>query len=196
MADLICNLGLEDLNKSGKCANNSSGVKVIYYALREDVKEMPTLPNTRSKFEDFAVLSEGGTAVGGKTHSIEMLSGKRFFRFYCGKNLGELKYSIQGVAGGKSMNANLEVMHPGLRKEILGFMAATMNDELIILCKLNNGDIHVLGDLERGAELGDNAEATSGKAITDANGVTLNFTYDTPTAQIYVGDMESLMEIN
>ena len=104
MADLICNLELEDLNKSGKCANNSSGVKVIYYALREDVKEMPTLPNTRNKFEDFSVLSEGGVSVGLSLHSIKMLKGKRFFRFYCGKDLGELKYTIQGVSGGKSMS--------------------------------------------------------------------------------------------
>jgi hypothetical protein len=193
MAELICKLELEDLKKSGSCANNSKGVKVIYYALLSDVSKMPTLPNVRNKFEDFCLLSEGGIALNGVDHSIQMKSGKNFFKFYCGRDLGELKYSVQGATGGKSLNANLEVMHPGLRKEILGFMASTMNEELIILCVLNNGDVHVLGDKMRGAEFGDSAEATSGKAIGDQIGLTINFTYDTPTAQIYIGDVDGLL---
>jgi len=193
MADLICNLELEDLNKSGSCVNNSSGVKVVYYALLKDISKFPTLPNTRNKFEDFSVLSEGGVVSNTVSSSIQMKTGKNFFKFYCGKDLGELKYTVQGVAGGKSLNANLEVVHPGLRKEILGFMAATMNEELVILCKLNNGTVHMLGDKERGCEFGDSAEATSGKAVADQNGVTINFTYDTPTAQIYVGDIDGLL---
>ena len=36
-------------------------------------------------------------------------------------------------------------------------------------------------------------EASSGKAVTDNNGATLSFVYDTPTAQIYTGDMDSLI---
>ena len=51
----------------------------------------------------------------------------------------------------------------------------------------------MLGDADRGAEIGENVEATSGKAVTDNNGATFNFVYDTPTAQIYTGDMDSLI---
>ena len=65
--------------------------------------------------------------------------------------------------------------------------------ETIILARLNNGDVHMLGDADRGAEIGDNVEASSGKAVTDNNGATLSFVYDTPTAQIYTGDMDSLI---
>ena len=67
-----------------------------------------------------------------------------------------------------------------------------MNSEVIILARLNNGDIHMLGDADRGAEIGDNVEASSGKAVTDNNGAT-SFVYDTPTAQVYTGEMDSLI---
>ena len=63
-----------------------------------------------------------------------------------------------------------------------------MNSELVILARLNNGDVHLLGDKNRGVEYGDNAELSSGKAATDNNGGTLNFVYDTPTVQIYTGN--------
>ena len=194
MPEPVCNVEMQDLKKSGKCSNNSSGVKTMYYALREDVKTLPTIPKNKTSFDDFTILSEGGITAGTVEHSIEMKPGKCFFQFYTGKDLGELKYTSQGVSGAKSFNANLEVFHPGFKKEILGFMGATQNEELILLCKLNNGDTHLLGDIERGAEFGDTAEATSGKAVTDPNGATINFTYDTPTAQIYMGDMASLLQ--
>ena len=193
MSEIICSLEMQHLQKAGECSNNSSGVKTLYFALRKDVAILPTLPNTRNSFEDFALLSEGGVTAGSKAHSIEMKPNKYFFQFYTGKDLAELKYSTQGVPGGKSMSATLEVTHPGLKKHILGFVASTMNSEFILLVKLNNGDIHMLGDKERGAEFGDSVEATSGKTISDQNGVTINFTYDTPTAQIYIGDIDTLL---
>ena len=68
-----------------------------------------------------------------------------------------------------------------------------MNSEVIILARLNNGDIHMLGDADRGAEIGENVEASSGKAVTDNNGAPLSFVYDTPTAQVYTGVMDSLI---
>jgi hypothetical protein len=191
MPDLVCNLELEDLNKAGACENRASGVKTLYIALHDDVDLLPTLPNTRTHFEDFAVLSEGGD---GPNHLIKMKAGKRMFKFATTKDLGELKYTVQGTSGGKSFNANLEVVHAGMKEKILGFMASVMNRELILLAKLNNGDVHMLGDKDRGAEFGDTAEVTSGKAVSDQNGATINFTYDTPTAQIYKGDnIDSLL---
>ena len=49
----------------------------------------------------------------------------------------------------------------------------------------------MLGDADRGAEIGENVEASSGKAVTDNNGATVSFVYDTPTAQVYTGVMDS-----
>ena len=33
----------------------------------------------------------------------------------------------------------------------------------------------------------------TGKAVTDNNGATISFVYDTPTAQVYTGVMDSLI---
>ena len=68
-----------------------------------------------------------------------------------------------------------------------------MKSEIIILARLNNGDIHMLGDADRGAEIGENVEASSGKAVTDNTSATVSFVYDTPTAQVYTGVMDSLI---
>lgn len=176
--ELICSLEMEDLNMAASCANNMSGVKNVYIAFKDNISTFPKLPNTRAKFEDFAVL-EG---------TITMKNNKRFYHIYCSRDLGELKYTLQGPTGARSMKATLEIYHPGFKPKLLGLVSSTMNSELVILARLNNGDIHLLGDKNRGVEYGDNAELSSGKAVTDNNGGTLNFVFDTPTAQIYVGN--------
>ncbi|MCR4736567.1 MAG: hypothetical protein K5846_00220 [Bacteroidales bacterium] len=94
------------------------------------------------------------------------------------------------------LNANLEIFHPGFKPKLLGFIASVMNSEAIILARLNNGDIHMLRDADRDAEIGDNVEASSGKAVTDNNGATISFVYDTPTAQVYTGEMDSLIGVS
>jgi len=159
-----------------------SGVKNVYIAFKEDVATVPALPAVRESYEDFAVL-EG---------NITMVSGKRFYHIYCSRDLGELKYTLQGPTGARSLKATLEIYHPGFKAKLLGFVASTMNSELLILARLNNGDIHLLGDKNRGVEYGDNAELSSGKTVTDNNGGTLNFVYDTPAAQIYSGNINAI----
>ena len=181
--EVICALELEDLNKGANCGNNMSGVKNVYISLKDNVASLPKLPSNRTSYEDFALL-EG---------NIVMVNGERFYHIYCSRDMGELKYTTQGTFGGKSMKANLEIYHPGFKPKLLGFIASVMNSETIILARLNNGDVHMLGDADRGAEIGDSVEATSGKAVTDNNGATIAFVYDTPTAQIYTGEMDSLI---
>jgi hypothetical protein len=179
---LICALEMEDLNIHSSCGNNMSGVKNVYIALKEDVATLPKLPNVRESYEDFAVL-EG---------TITMKPNKRFYHIYCSRDLGELKYTLQGQTGSRSLKGTLEVYHPGFKAKLLGLVASTMNSELLILARLNNGDVHLLGDKDRGVEYGDSAELSSGKTVTDNNGGTLNFVYDTPAAQIYFGDLDAI----
>jgi hypothetical protein len=176
--DLICSLELQDLNMSAGCANNMSGVKNVYLAFKDDVASFPKLPNVRAAYEDYAIL-EG---------LLTMKGTKRFYHIYCSRDLGELKYTLQGPTGARSLKATLEIYHPGFKSKLLGLVSSTMNSELVILARLNNGDVHLLGDKNRGVEYGDNAELSSGKAVTDNNGGTLNFVYDTPTVQIYTGN--------
>ncbi|MDL2297247.1 hypothetical protein LJC37_04750 [Bacteroidales bacterium OttesenSCG-928-E04] len=147
---------------------------------------LPALPNLRNHYEDFALLSG----------DIVMVDDKRFYHIYCNRDMGELKYTTQGTFGGKSFRATLEIYHAGFKAKLLGFTAAVMNSELLVLCKLNNGEIHLLGDKDRGAEFGDNVELSSGKAITDNNGGTFNFVYDTPTAQIYTGVVDTITGVS
>ena len=184
--ELICALEMESLNKGQNCGNNMSGVKSVYIALKDDVSSVPALPSVRNHYDDFAVLSG----------EIVMVGDKKFWHIYCNRDMGELKYTTQGVFGGKSFRANLEIYHAGFKAKLLGFTAAVMNSELLVLCKLNNGEIHLLGDKDRGCEFGDSVELTSGKAITDNNGGTFNFVYDTPTAQIYTGDMDGIVGVS
>ncbi|MDL2308345.1 hypothetical protein LJC68_08975 [Bacteroidales bacterium OttesenSCG-928-B11] len=184
--NIICSLEMEDLNKGVNCGNNMSGVKSVYVALKDDVASIPSLPNLRNHFEDFAVLQG----------DIAMIGDKRFYHIYCNRDMGELKYATQGTFGGKSFRANLEIFHAGFKAKLLGFTAAVMNSELLILCKLNNGETHLLGDKDRGCEFGDSVELSSGKAITDNNGGTFNFVYDTPTAQIYTGTIDSITGVS
>ena len=177
-----CNLTIESLAASDLCENNMSGVKVMYFIPKDDVTAINVQrPATLAGFEDFVTLGDSQLA----DNAIEVGTGKGFAKLFCAKDLGELKYAAQGTSlGGRSLKATLEVFHPKFKKKLLGFLSVAINLELLIVVKLNNGEYHLLGDIDRGATLADGVEATSGKAVTDDNGATLNFEYDTPFAQI------------
>jgi len=193
---VTCNITFEDLEMADGCTPNSAGIKVMGWALKSDIKSIPKIPDTRTDIKDFAEMTEGGVELNTKQNSIEMKSGKRFFKFYTSDELGELKYTIQGQPGGKGFKANLEVVHPGLKASLLGFMASTMNQEIVILVKLNNGEVHMIGDLDRGIVPSDGVEATSGKAMGDQTGATLQYSWNTNNACIYVGEYDGLFELN
>jgi len=183
---ITCNLTLEELtNTSNMCANNTSGVKTIFMAMHTDIATFPSLPAARNAFEDFAEL-EG---------DIVMVQGKLFKKIYVSKDMGELKYKPQGKTGSRSFRASLSVFHPGLKAKLLGLVASMMNSEFFIAVLLENGDVHILGDKYRGAEFSEDTELTSGKEITSDNGGNLGFIYDTPTAQIYKGNLDTLTTV-
>ena len=186
--EIECPACLEDLNRSSACSN-MSGVKEILCALQEDIQTWPAKAaiEARSGLVDHIETASG--------ESIVLKSGKKFFKLYSKRNAAELKYAIQGEAGSRSMKATLEIYHPSFRSKILGFMAATMDREIVMLVKTANGDYHLLGDADNGVEY-DSAEATSGKAVTDANGATITLSYDTPAPTIYKGDVSSLLVVS
>lgn len=193
---ITCNITFEDMDLAEGCTANQSGIKVMGWALKSDISSLPKIPDARTTIKNYAEMTEGGVTLNTVAHSIGMKAGKRFFRFYTGDELGELKYAVQGPAGSKGFKANLEVFHPGLKSTLLGFMASTMNRELVLIVKLNNGDIHVIGDLDRGVLPSEGVEATSGKATTDSNGATMQYAWNTPTAQIYMGEWDGLFEVS
>ncbi len=118
-------------------------------------------------------------------NAITVKSGKEFAEMYCADGLGELVYTPQGQHGSRSFKAELEIFHPGFKKQLLGCMAVAMNREYILVVGLSNGEWHLLGDTRRGARMTDNTKATSGKAVTDANGGELHFEYSCQHPRVF-----------
>lgn len=178
-----CNLTIENLAQSEFCENNMSGVKHVYFIPKNDVTAINALrPSSKTTFSDYVEI--GSSTMSSK--AVTVPTGKGFAEIYSAKDLGELKYTTQGSAlGSRSFKANLEIFHPKFKKKMLGFLGTAINQELVLVVLLNNGEYHLLGDTQRGAEVADGVEATSGKAVTDNNGVTLQFTWDTPFPQIF-----------
>lgn len=178
-----CTLSIESLANSDFCQNNMSGVKTMYFIPKSDVTAInAVLAATKRTFTDYVEI--GSSAMEGMAFTCA--SGKGFAKIYCPKDMGELKYTVQGATvGNRSLKAHLEVFHPNMKKKLLGFLGTMINQELILVVIQNNGDIHLLGDLERGAEIADGVEATSGKAVTDQNGANLIFEWDTPMPQVF-----------
>ncbi len=178
-----CTLSIESLANTEFCQNNMSGVKTMYFIPKSDVTAInAVLATTKTTFTDYVQI--GSQAMEGKAFTVA--TGKGFAKLYCAKDLGEIKYAVQGAGvGSRSLKATLEVFNPGMKRKLLGFLGTMINQELIIVAVQNNGEIHLMGDLERGAEIADGVEATSGKAVTDQNGATLQFEWDTPMPQVF-----------
>lgn len=180
-----CEIVLEDLEKgSAACENLTSGVKRLIVFQTKDVQQWPTKTTSVQAMEDYVNMNG----------DIIMKSGRRGVKVYSKTDVGVLTYAIQGEEGGKSQRASLKIYSPGFKAKLLGFMAAVQNADICILALMNNGDWHLLGDKDRGAVLSE-GEATSGDASTSANGGDLTFTYDTPAACIYMGQVESITEV-
>lgn len=180
---MSCTLTIESLANTEFCQNNMSGVKTMYFIPKNDVTAInAVLAGTKTTFTDYVQI--GSQAMEGKAFTVA--TNKGFAKLYCVKDMGELKYTVQGTGvGSRSLKAHLEVFHPNMKRKLLGFLGTMINQELIIIVVQNNGEIHLLGDLERGAEIADGVEATSGKSVTDQNGATLQFEWDTPMPQIF-----------
>ncbi len=184
-----CPACLEDLMRPSACESTKSGVVTEFlYGFKEDVQTFPSKVSAalRQKLSDHIETEAGSDMV--------MKTGKRMFRVVAKKDNVELKYELQGESGARSFKCSLECNIPGFRAQLLGFLAATKNDELIVLAKTRTGEWHLLGDADEGVEY-ESATATSGKAGTDANGsdVVLSTTVDAPT--VYMGDVNSLLTV-
>jgi hypothetical protein len=177
-----CNLSISDLQLPEFCENVTSGVRRLLFIPKDDIETINAVIAAQpNEFEDFVIV--GSPAMTQK--AIIVKSGCEFGEISTQKDLGELKYAVQGsAAGNRSFHVTIEIHHPGFRRAVLGFLAIAANLEFVLLAQLSNGDWHLLGDLDRGATLADGVEATSGKAITDQNGATMTFEYDCPLPRI------------
>lgn len=177
-----CPTSLEDLNRPLPCEKSAGGlVTEVLYALKSDVASWPAKAtgNTIGGFSDHIETLSSST--------MSMSSGKRMFKIQTKKDSAEIKYTLQGESGSRSFKATLEIFSPVVRAALLGFITATANQELVLLCKTRTGDWHLLGDEDEGVEY-ESAEATTGKTGTDANGATLVLSTNCAAPTIYKGD--------
>ena len=160
-----------------------SGVKALYFIPKDDVVTINAKPSEMITNFDEAVVV-GSSAMEGK--AIEASVNKGFAKIFIGRDLGELKYIPQGsMLGNRSFKATLEIFKPVFETKMLGFLATMINQELILVVLLNNGEYHLIGDIDRGAIISEGVEATSGKAPADNNGATIPFEWDAPRPQIF-----------
>lgn len=188
--EILCPACLEDLNRASACESTKSGVVTeVIYGLKSDVAAWPEklAANLRNGLVDHVETVAGSNLV--------MKEGKRLFYIVFKKETLELKYELQGESGAHSFNATLEGNVPGMRSKILGLLAATKNEELVVLAKTKAGEWHLLGDEDEGVEY-DSATATSGKAKADANGADLVLSYSCDAPTVYNGDIDSLLTVD
>lgn len=189
MSDIICPSSFEDLVRPSSCQKILGGmVTEFLYGLKNDVQTWPEKQPfaLHTGLEDYVKTVAGSNMV--------MKTGKRLFRLQVKKGSAELKYELQGESGSRSLKVSLECHILGFLKTVLGFMAATANQEMVLLAKTRNGDWHLLGNEDEGVEY-DSASATSGKTGTDPNGADVTFTCDCDAPTIYMGDIDSLKTV-
>lgn len=180
-----CNIVLEDLLKRGGCEDNASGVKKIAVFLTQDVQDWPARRTDIQEMRDYVELDG----------NLTFKTGKRAFLIHCKDEAGELHYEGQGEEGSRSQKAILNIYNPGMKSPMLGFIAAVQNADIGALVWLNNGEVHLLGDKDRGMILSEN-NATSGKAVADPNGGDMTFNYNCSRAQVYTGQTDHLTTVN
>lgn len=177
-----CSIQVQNIAESESCGNNMSGVTTIYFCPKEDITSINAVRAANpTTYKEKVVI--GSATMEGK--AVTCPTGKGFGKMFCADDLGELVYTPQGQKGSRSFKAELEVFHPAFKEEILGFLAAHNNQELVIVAVLNNDTIHLLGTKQRGVSLADSTRATSGKAYTDANGAECHFEWNTPAPQVF-----------
>jgi hypothetical protein len=172
-----------NIDKNLPNGENMGGLaQYVIFGLWADVLTWPAAPPSSGSIEDF------GAWVG----DLVMKAGKRAFTFYCTDETAELKFVPVGEKDGKSFRAELTIYNPGLKKKILGFMAAAKNENLFFIPTDQEGQRYLLGDSLRAAKF-ESGDVGTGRAIGDRKGASLTFTFPTNTPRVYVGDVTTLL---
>lgn len=152
------------------------------FGLWADVQAWPSAPVAPSTVENF------GAWVG----DVIMKANKNAFTFYSTDDTSELKISPVGEQDGMSFEMELTIFNPGLKKKLLGFIAAAKNENLFFIVQDSEGQWYLLGDAKRAAHMV-GGEGGTGKSSTDRKGMTLTFKFKTNTPRVYVGDTETIL---
>jgi len=170
---------LTDLQKSSR--NNMGGLRVIlYFGKYDDVETWPTSADQESAtgaMDSLAVL----------TGDVVMKTGKRMFELYATLGEIELKNTLVGPIDGQCFKQELSIKHPGLAAKLIGFQAATNNENLFFILERHNGTKYMMG-AEGMPVMKTKDDGGSGKKIEDGAFTEMTFEcYGFTPAPIYAG---------
>jgi len=172
---------LTDILKDLKDGENMGGLpQKVYFGYHADVAGWPTKPLAPVSIADQAVL------VG----DLTMKPGKRMFEMYITDDTGEFKIEPVGESDGKSFIARLSTFHPGLNANLLGFMNAAKNENLVFIVPDNNGNMYLMGDQLRPATYAGSPDGVgTAKETAGRRGASMEFTYKTSNIYLYEGSV-------
>ena len=178
---------LTDLPKDLPNGDNMGSIVTqrLIFGRWSDVLQWPDIVEAPATLEDL------GQVVG----DIIMKDGKSCFTMYGTENTGLLSINLVGETDGISQECTLSLMHPGLRKKLLGFLRNVKNDDLFFLPQDAEGQFYLFGDKFRPAKLipgeaGGTQGETSGR-----KGLTLQFLFRTNGLCVYTGDTLNILKV-
>lgn len=173
-----------DINKNLPGGENMGGLtQNLIYGLWEDVLVWPVAPASPSNVE---VNAEW---VG----DIIMKPGTRAYNFYSTDDASELRIRKVGNVDGLSFEMVVSVFNPGLKKKLLGFIAAAKNENLFLIARDAEGQYFILGDSNRAAKMIVGEGIGTGKLTMNRKGGGLTFVFKTNVARVYVGDVTTIL---
>lgn len=173
-----------DIGKNLPGGENMGGLtQTVIFGLWDDVSVWPTAPVAPDDVEEYAEW------VG----DVIMKAGKKAFTFYSTDDTSELQVNLVGETDGLSFEMRLNVFNPGLKKKLLGFIAAAKNENLFLIAQDNEGQYYLLGDSRRAAKMIAGEGIGTGKATADRKGANLSFVFKTNTPRVYIGDVTALI---
>jgi len=172
-----------NIDKNLPNGENMGGIaQYVIFGLWSDVAQWPTAPVAPATVEAYAEW------VG----DVVMAAGKNAFTFYCTDDTSEFKINPVGEVDGMSFEEELTIFNPGLKKKLLGFIAAAKNENLFFIVKDNESQYYLMGDSIRAAHM-TAGEVGTGKATSERKGASLTFKYKTNVPRVYVGDVTALL---
>jgi hypothetical protein len=173
-----------NIDKNLPYGENMGGLtQTIIFGLWDDVSAWPTPPAAPADVEEYAEW------VG----DVMMKAGKRAFTFYSTDDTSALDIKMVGETDGLSFEMELDVFNPGLKKKLLGFIAAAKNENLFLIAQDNEGQYYLLGDSKRAAKMIPGGAIGTGTKTADRKGANLKFVFKTNAPRVYIGDVTTLV---
>lgn len=173
-----------DINKNLPGGENMGGLtQNLIYGLWDDVLVWPVAPVSPSNVEVNAQWSG----------DIIMKPGERAYNFYSTDDASELQIRRVGNVDGLSFEMTVTVFNPGLKKRLLGFIAAAKNENLFLIARDSEGQYFILGDNKRAAKMIVGEGIGTGKMTMNRKGAGLIFVYKTNIVRIYAGDVTTIL---